>query len=68
MREKMQSVMNDILTDEQKETLKGMLGEPFDVAQLRQGRGGPGGGPRGQGGPDRPRRPGRPGGGPRGQQ
>jgi Spy/CpxP family protein refolding chaperone len=42
MREKMLATMNEVLTEEQQQTLKGILGEPFDVAQLTQGRRGQG--------------------------
>ena len=37
-REKMNAKVMEILTDEQKAKYKEMLGEPFDVAQLRDGR------------------------------
>ncbi len=47
MREKMNAKMMEILTDEQKTQYKAMLGEPFDMSQLRMG--GPGGGRRGGG-------------------
>jgi hypothetical protein len=47
MREKMNAKMMEILTEEQKTQYKAMLGEPFDMSQLRMG--GPGGGRRGGG-------------------
>jgi len=45
MTEKMNAKVMEILTDEQKAKYKEMVGEPFDVSQLRMG--GPGGGPGG---------------------
>ena len=44
MMEKLNAKMMELLTDKQKATFKEMVGKPFDIAQLRGGRGGRGGG------------------------
>ncbi len=50
VQEDLKAALSDLLSDEQKATLKEMTGKPFDVSALRGGRGGRPGGAGGRGG------------------
>ena len=55
LREEEIKKVSEVLTKEQQDKLAALKGKPFDVAQLRQGPGGPGGGRPGAKGKNRPK-------------